>query len=184
MHYIHVKRKKQQLRQYGIDSFASCHARNITTGVELPKNLINVLIDANYIRDKAYNVFVQKRLAEEEKVFLIQLRKFNYLPSGLKSKKAKPEALSAVKDRQAFGVILGMNTDLLEALKYPITTVPLSIANLHHVLRRGLKNDLRNFIVNESEAIKVALPRDSRWIFGTISIKRSLKAKKNLPKMA
>ena len=103
--------------------------------MELPKNLINVLIDANYIRDKAYNVFVQKRLAEEEKVFLIQLRKFNYLPSGLKSKKAKPEALSAVKeDRQAFGVILGMNTDLLEALKYPITTVPLSIANLHHVL--------------------------------------------------
>ena len=145
---------------------------------------MTILIDANYIRDKAYNVFVQKRLAEEEKVFLIQLRKFNYLPSGLKSKKAKPEALSAVKDRQAFGVILGMNTDLLEALKYPITTVPLSIANLHHVLRRGLKNDLRNFIVNESEAIKVALPRDSRWIFGTISIKRSLKAKKNLPKMA
>ena len=48
-------------------------------GVELPKNLIKGLIDADIIGDKAYNVFVQERLVEEKKVFLIQIRKWYLL---------------------------------------------------------------------------------------------------------
>ena len=74
MHYDHVKAPKQQLRQYGINPFASCHAKDIAAGVELPKNLIKGLIDAHIIGDKAYNVFVQEILVEGKKVFLIQLR--------------------------------------------------------------------------------------------------------------
>ena len=42
LHYDHVKALKQQLRQYSIDPFASCHTRDITIGVELAKNLIKV----------------------------------------------------------------------------------------------------------------------------------------------
>ena len=38
------------------------------------------------------------------------------------------------EDIQAFGVMLGKNTGLLEALEYPIATVPLSIANLDYTL--------------------------------------------------
>ena len=79
MNYDHVKALKQQLRQYGINPFASCHARDITAGVELPKNLVKGLIDADIIEDKAYNVFVQERLVEEKKVFLIQIRKWYLL---------------------------------------------------------------------------------------------------------
>ena len=70
----------------------------------------------------------------------------------MQSKKAKPKALSVVKeDRQAIEVILGTNTDLSEALKYPIATAPLSIAKFDHTLRRGSNGNLRNFIVNESQ---------------------------------
>ena len=72
LHYDHLKALKQQLRQYGIEPFASCRAGDITTGVELPRNLIKGLIDADIIGDKSYNVFVQERLVEEKKVFLIQ----------------------------------------------------------------------------------------------------------------
>ena len=64
LHYDHLKALKQQLRQYGIEPFASCRAGDITTGVELPRNLIKGLIDADIIGDKSYNVFVQERLVE------------------------------------------------------------------------------------------------------------------------
>ena len=67
--YDHVKSLKQQLRQHGIHPFASCHARDIATCVELPKNLIKGLIDADITGDKAYNVFVQERLLKKKKFF-------------------------------------------------------------------------------------------------------------------
>ena len=73
------------------------------------------------------------------------------------------KALSVFKeDRQAFGVILGTNTEL--SLKYAFTIVPLNIANLDHTLRRESKSNVGNFIVNESESIEVLPPRDSRRI--------------------
>lgn len=56
----------------------------------------------------------------------------------MKSEKANPSTFSVVKeDRETFGAILGTNTDLSEALKYPITTVSLNKANLDHTLRKG-----------------------------------------------
>ena len=53
----------------------------------------------------------------------------------------------------------------------------LSIADLDYTLRRGSQSNLRNFTVNESEAIEVVPPRGSGCIFDTMSIMRSLKAK-------
>ena len=48
----------------------------------------------------------------------------------IKSKKKTPEAISVIKDdRQPFGFILGDEIDLSEALKYPITSISLSIGN-------------------------------------------------------
>ena len=119
--------------------------------MELPRNLIKGLIEAGIIGDKSHNAFVQERLVEEKKSF-DPINNFQ-LNTGLQSKKAKPKALSVVKeDRQAFEVMLGTNTDdLSEALKYPITTAPLSIAKFDHTLRRGSNGNLRNFIVNESQ---------------------------------
>ena len=94
-HYYHVKALNQQLRQYGIDPFASCHARDITTGVEFPKNLIKGSIAAYIIGNKAYDVFVEEVLIEGKKFFFDPIKKIQ-LPTGLKSKKAKSKALSVV----------------------------------------------------------------------------------------
>ena len=118
--------------------------------MELPKNLIKGLIEVDIIGDKSHNAFVQERLVQEKKSF-DPINNFQ-LNTGLQSKKAKPKALSVVKeDRQAFEVMLGTDTDLSEALKYPFTTAPLSIAKFDHTLRRGSNGNLRNFIVNESQ---------------------------------
>ena len=83
------------MRQYGIDPFASCHARDITTGVEFPKNLIKGSIAAYIIGNKAYDVFVEEVLIEGKKFFFDLIKKIQ-LPTGLKSKKAKSKALSVV----------------------------------------------------------------------------------------
>ena len=99
----------------------------------------------------------------------------------MKSEKANPNTFSVVKeDRETFGAILGTNTDLSEALKYPITTASLTKANLDHTLRKGSKSNLRNFIVDESKAIQVVPRRDMRCIFDTMSIMKSLKAFKRV----
>ena len=66
---------------------------------------------------------------------------------------------------------------LQEKLKYPITTVLLSIANLDQILKGGPNTNSRNFIVNDSEATKVVAATELRWILDTISTMRSLKAK-------
>ena len=112
--------------------------------MELPKNLIKGLIEVDIIGDKSHNAFVQERLVQEKKSF-DPINNFQ-LNTGLQSKKAKPKALSVVKE-----VMLGTDTDLSEALKYPFTTAPLSIAKFDHTLRRGSNGNLRNFIVNESQ---------------------------------
>ena len=177
LHFDHVKALKQQLRKYGINPFASGHAKDITTGEEIPSDLINGLIHADVFGDDIYKTFVQERLVDGTKSFFDPIKKVR-LPTGLKTKKAKPKSLSVVKeDRQAFGLILGANVELLKALEYPVTTVPLSIANPDHSLRGGSKSNMRNFIVHESNAIENMPPSDSRWLFDTMSVMRSLKPK-------
>ena len=71
---------------------------------------------------------------------------------------------------------------LQEKLKYPITTVLLSIANLDQILKGGPNTNSRNFIVNDREATKVVAATELRWILDTISTMRSLKAKETYKK--
>ena len=56
------------------------------------------------------------------------------------SKKKTLKGISVIKkDRLAFGVILGEEIDLSEALKHPITSIPLSIGNSDDTLRQSSK---------------------------------------------
>ena len=118
--------------------------------------MIKSLIDAEIIGDKVYNAFVQKRLVEVKKRFFDPIKKIQLL-TGLKSRRAKPKALSAVKEIDSPS----------EALKYPISIVPLI-----------------NFILNESGATEVVPPRDSlfHWILNTMSLMKSLKMKETYGK--
>ena len=71
------------------------------------------------------------------------------------SKKKTPKAISVIKeDRQAFGIILGNDIDLSEALKYPITSTSLSIGNPDGTLRKSPENPFGNFLIYQSSAIE------------------------------
>ena len=79
--------------------------------------------------------FVTERLVKGTKGFFEPIAKLQ-IALGIKSKKKTPKAISVIKkDRQAFGVILGDEIDLSEALKYPITSISLSKENLDGTLR-------------------------------------------------
>ena len=61
-------------------------------------------------------------------------RKTN-LDTGIKRKPRTNKASAIKEDRQAFGIVLNENIDLEEALQYPLTTFPLSLATPEGNLR-------------------------------------------------
>jgi len=66
------------------------------------------------------------------------------------------------QDRQAFGTLLSNNIELSEALKYPITTVPLRLTTAENQLRQGGKSIFRNFIIDESDSVRILPPAKVR----------------------
>ena len=94
----------------------------------------------------------------------------------LKVKRKTPKAISVIKeDRQAFGVILGDDIDLVEALTYPITSLPLSIGNPGGTLGQSTKNTFHNFLIDQSSAIETQMPFLAGRIIDTMAIIRSVK---------
>ena len=82
------------------------------------------------------------------KGFFEQIAKLQ-IALGIKSKKKTSITISVKKeDRQAFSVILVNEIDLIEALKYPTTSIPLSIENPDGTLRQSPKNTFWNFLNN------------------------------------
>ena len=117
LHESYVKTLKQQLRIYGCDPFPGVvNARDITTGEELPKDIIENLLNADSIGNKKYLNFVTGRLVKGTKRFFEAITKLK-IALVIKSKKKTTKAISVIKeDRQAFGVILGDEIDLSETL--------------------------------------------------------------------
>ena len=89
----------------------------------------------------------------------------------LKVKRKTPKAISVIKeDRQAFGVIPGDDIDLIEALTYPITSLPLSIGNPGGTLGQSTKNTFHNFLIDQTP-----MPFLAGRIIDTMAIIRSVK---------
>ena len=99
------------------------------------------------------------------------------LDTGIK-RKLRANKISTIKeDRQAFGIVLSENIDLEEALQYPLTKFPLSLATSDGNLRqRNNKALLKNFLITEANVI-VENPDliRSRWIVDGMALIRPLK---------
>ena len=178
-HVSKMKALKQQLRIYGCDPFAEVNARDITTGEELPKDIIENLLNPDSIGNEKYLSFVTERLVKGIKGFFEPVAKLQ-IALGIKNKNKTPKTIK--EDSQVFGVILGKDIALNEALKYPITSTPLSIGNPYGTLLQSRKNTFRNFLINQSTAIETQPPFQSRWIIDTMAIMRSVKSKKTYKK--
>ena len=74
LHVSNVKALKQHLKIYGCDPFAEVNVRDIITGEELPKDIIENLLNTDSIGNEKYLNFVTERLVKRTKGFLNQLR--------------------------------------------------------------------------------------------------------------
>ena len=75
-------------------------------------------------------------------------------------------------------MIISNNIDLEVAFSYPITDLPLSIANIDGTLRTGQKCLLRNHLITESNAEVETPPHKASWMVDTMSIIRTMKPEK------
>ena len=65
-----------------------------------------------------------------------------------KTKKRKPKEKTVLQeDRLAFGYIISKSIDPETAFAYPITSLPLAIAEPDGTLRSSSKSLLRNFLI-------------------------------------
>ena len=75
-----------------------------------------------------------------------------------------------------FGIVLSENIDLEEALQYPLTTFPFSLATPESNLRqRNNKASLRNFLITEANAIVENPDLIRSWIVDRMALIRPLK---------
>lgn len=71
----------------------------------------------------------------------------------MEKKKRVPKSVSVLKEeRQAFGLLAAKAMNLRDALKYPITSVPLAIANPDSSIKFSEKSELRNALIKKSDA--------------------------------
>ena len=84
------------------------------------------------------------------------------------------------EDRQGFGWLLCNNTNLHHALQYPITSIPLSLANPDGFLRSAPKNLFRNELIALAKATESKPPENARWIVDNMAVLRYSEAKENV----
>ena len=147
-HDTHVKSLKETLKSYNTNPFDNEPVKVLTTGVEAEINMVNGLLEALNIGNKRFLEFVNNCFIKKTRSMFLPITKLN-LESGIKKRKRKARAVEILKeDVQAF--LVGKSVSLDEALRYPITSVSLSLAYPDGHLRQGNKSNLRNVIIKDS----------------------------------
>ena len=125
----------------------------MTTRKIIDTNIIQGLLDAKEIGNSKYLEFVADRLVKGTNKFFNPIKKIN-LDTDIK-RKPRTNKASAIKEGiQAFGIVLSEYIDLEEALQYPLTTFPLSVAApVGNLRQRNNKALLRNVFITEVNAI-------------------------------
>ena len=177
LHLSRVKSFKDKLKGYGSNPFGEGPARNITTGKEVALEIIAGLLNAPKLGDDKYKSFVSERLVTGKVDYFSPIKKVG-LNTGLKKTKRKGKVMSIIQeDRQGFGLLLSKNVNLEVALKYPITSVPLSLANPDGTLREAPKYLFRNDLIANAKALENVPPINARWIVDNMAAIRCVKPK-------
>ena len=108
-----------------------------------------------------YLSFVNEHLKKENANFSDPMTKVN-LNTGLKKTKKIWKPVSVMKeDRQAFGVMLGEEENLEETFRYPVTSVPLSLAFPDATLRQNPKYHFRNYLTDVNKVCESTPPNEA-----------------------
>ena len=80
------------------------------------------------------------------------------------------------EDAQGFGVLAEQKVPLYDALKYPVTKLPLSIAESETDLRSassGSKSKFRNHILKKTNSVSYVHPKSAVWVYNVGKFIRS-----------
>ena len=174
-HLHHAQKLKRTLLDYGIDPFGTGPSQNLVTGKEIDGDLVKGSLGAAKTGNKAYLNFVNQRLVEGNKTLFNPIPKIN-LMTGMETKKRKSKEVSVLtEDKQAFGIIISKAASLEEAFKYPITSLPLSIAMPDGSLYQTEKAPLRKQIIGDANTTRYL--QNATWIVDGMYAIRSVKPK-------
>lgn len=159
MHCRHVRQLKNQIISYGLDPFSDEKPKYFSTGVEIRSDIVADILGAQEKGNKLYTTFVKERLVDETKGI------FDLVPkpkicTGIERKKKTPKAVEILKeDKQAFGLMVSQSVNMGEAFKYPITSVPLSVATKEYGLPQSDEVQFTNLLQNASKSSMILLRR-------------------------
>ena len=177
LHQEHVKSLKKILVGYGTDPFSSDPPKCISTGSEIPDDIVADMIRAPQLGESQYKDFVLKRLVSNTIGFFTPIKK-NKLKTGIEKTKNTPKTTTVLKeDCQAYGIIIAKSISKEEAFSHCVTSVPLSVATPEGELRQSDKASLRNFLNDEASAASKCVPQKAVWFVDGLAAIRSLKPK-------
>ena len=120
------------------------------TGVEIDVNIISDLLSFAEIGNEMFAKFVQEKMKalEKKRIDIFASISKSKTLTGLEKVKVKNNTIDVInEDRQTFGLLVGKRQTPSEALKYPLTTVPLTLAEPDQTLRQqSNKATVKNLI--------------------------------------
>ena len=138
------------------------------------------MVHASEIENDAYKIFAKEHLTDPTVSFFSPIKRTK-ITIGLKPPKTKPKAQAVLlEDTQAFGVLCAKAITLDEALKYPMTSLPLSLALPDGTMRQGAKSVFREHLLNSKKvsAKLHSVPKNARWIYDGIRLFTTTKPQK------
>ena len=162
------------------DPFDQGPARHLKSGTEIDKDIIQGLLGSTKTGEMLLEGFIETRVRRtgENRVHFAAPIRNPKIKTGLEKTKKEPKIVNILReDKQAFGALVGKSTSAEEAHSYPLTSIPLALASPERNLRQGTKADLRNLLINDSNALKKEVPLRADWIVDGMSAVRSIKVK-------
>ena len=144
-----VTRLEVTLKDY-FDPFVDGPARHFATGAEIDGNVLYSLLNSDHIGEVSLAKFLKDRIMKTND---------DRIKTGMEKEKKESRKLDILKeDKQAFGLLVGKVSTPAEALAFPLTTIPLALADVDKTLRsQTTKSVLRNHIIETAKAGKSKL---------------------------
>lgn len=153
-HHQHVQALKQKLRDYNAEPFQSGPVRNLVTGKEIGNDVVSGLLSAEEKGDKQYKQFVSDRFISGKKSLFDSITK-NNLNTGVEKKVKRAKKVDILlEEKQAFGIIISKCKTKEEGFSYPMTSLPLSIANPNGSLYSANKAKFRNHLIGTFSTVE------------------------------
>ena len=155
-----VTRLEVTLKDY-FDPFVDGPARHFATGAEIDGNIIYSLLNSDDIGEVSLAKFLKDRIMKtnDDRISIFDSITKSKIKTGMEKEKKESRKLDILKeDKQAFGLLVGKVSTPADVLAFPLTTIPLALADVDKTLRsQTTKAVLRNHIIETAKAVKSKL---------------------------